>query len=368
MNRIIAYVCALFAVTLAACSTNTGFEIEGTIAGAENKTVFLEKITGQAIMIDSFQIGANGKFKFVGTAEKPGVYRLNFANVRALDLVLDNTSKVEVNIDSKMRMDEYEVKGSEASLKVKAINKILYDTYKEVEALQNEYAAIQEQEGAEAKVADLEKRYEGVMDKQVEAIKAYTSNANNDAIIDFYAVSYLNIDENYEFIKSIVDKHKANIDASDYTKEYADKFAAFANLAVGNVAPEIALNDPSGKEIKLSSLRGKVVLLDFWASWCGPCRQENPNNVKLYKEYNAKGFEIYGVSLDKNMDDWTKAIMQDQLTWTHVSDLKFWQSAAAATYKVESIPATFLLDKDGKILAKNLRGEELAQFLKKLFN
>jgi peroxiredoxin len=368
MNKIIIYISALFAITIAACSSNTGFEIEGIIAGAENKTVFLEKITGQAIMIDSFKIGSNGKFKFVGTAEKPGVYRLNFGNVRALDLVLDNTSKIEVNIDAKMRMDEYDVKGSEASLKVKEINKILYDTYKVVEGLQNEYAAIAEGfESNEAKIALLEKKYQDAMDNQVKLIKEFT-NKNNDAIIDFYAVSYLNIDENYEFIKSIVEKHKASIESSDYTKEYAYKFAGFANLAVGNVAPDIALNDPNGKEIKLSSLRGKVVLLDFWASWCGPCRQENPNNVKLYKEYNAKGFEIYGVSLDKNMDDWTKAIMQDQLTWTHVSDLKFWQSAAAATYKVESIPATFLLDKDGKILAKNLRGEQLAQFLKKLFN
>jgi peroxiredoxin len=368
MNRTIIYICALFAITLAACSTNTGFEIEGTIVGAENKTVYLEKITGQAIMIDSFIIGSNGKFKFVGTAEKPGVYRLNFGNVRALDLVLDNTSKVEVNIDAKMRMDEYEVKGSEASLKIKEINKILYDTYKVVEGLQNEYAAMAEGfESNEAKIALLEKKYQDAMDNQVKLIKEFTDK-NNDAIIDIYAVSYLNIDENFEFIKSVVDKHKATIAESDYTQEYANKLDSYASLAIGKIAPDIALNDPNGKEIKLSSLRGKVVLLDFWASWCGPCRQENPNNVKLYKEYNAKGFEIYGVSLDKNKEDWTKAIMQDQLTWTHVSDLKFWQSDAAATYKVESIPATFLLDQDGKILAKNLRGEQLAQFLKKLFN
>ena len=109
------------------------------------------------------------------------------------------------------------------------------------------------------------------------------------------------------------------------------------------------------------------MLIDFWASWCGPCRKENPNNVKLYNEMKAKGFEIYGVSLDKNKEDWTNAIMQDKLTWVHVSDLKYWSSEAAATYKVESIPATFLIDKDGKILAKNLRGEELNSFVKKLF-
>ena len=142
MKNLIKSVLVVLASVLAACSSNTGFVVEGTVAGVENKTVYLEKITGQAIVIDSFQISDNGKFKFVGTAEKPGIYRLNFSNVRALDLVLDNTSKVEVNIDAKMRMDEYEVKGSEASLKIKEINKILYDTYKVVEGLQNEYAAM----------------------------------------------------------------------------------------------------------------------------------------------------------------------------------------------------------------------------------
>lgn len=368
MRNLLSGILVLVAFTIGSCSKNTGFEIEGNVAGAENKMVYLEKITGQAIVIDSFQIGSNGKFKFVGTAQKPGIFRLNIANIRALDLVLDNSSKVEVNIDAKMSMDEYEVKGSEASLKIKEINKILYNTYKVVEGLQNEYAAMADGfESNDAKIASLEKRYEEAMDNQIKLIKEFT-NKSNEAIIDFYAVSYLNIDENFEFIKSVVDKHKDKVAESEYTQEYATKFASYSNLAIGNVAPEIALNDPTGKEVKLSSLRGKVVLLDFWASWCGPCRQENPNNVKLYKQYKDKGFEIYGVSLDKDMDDWKEAIMQDQLTWVHVSDLKFWQSAAAATYKIESIPATYLLDKDGKILAKNLRGEELAAFLKKLFN
>lgn len=354
-------------MVLTACSSNNGFVIEGTFKSAENSTVFLEKITGQAVVIDSFKIGENAKFKFVGTAEKPGIYRLNFNNVRALDLLLDNTSKVEVNVDPKASMAEYEVKGSEGSLKIKEINKILYGTYKQVEELQNEYAAVQDKPDAEERVVVLEKRYQDVMNQQIESLKKFCSENKNEAIIDIYAVSYLNIDENYEFIKSIIDKHQSQLASSEYTQEYAAKLESYSKLAVGSVAPEISLNDPNGKEIKLSSLRGKVVLLDFWASWCGPCRQENPNNVKLYKQYKDKGFEIYGVSLDKNKEDWTKAIMEDQLTWTHVSDLKFWQSEAAAQYKIEAIPATYLLDKEGKILAKNLRGEQLTAYLNKLF-
>ncbi len=357
----------LAAVVLAACNTNNGFVIEGTIVNTEAKTVYLEKITGQSTLIDSFVIGENGKFKFVGTAEVPGVYRLNFSNIRAIDLIVDNTSKIEVDVDAKNSMDKYEVKGSDLSMKIQEVNAILYNTYKIVEGLQNQYAALQNDPQAEAKVAVIEQEYQKTMDKQVSDIKSYIDKSN-DFLIDFYALSYLNIDDNYDYIKKVVDEHSAKIPSTEYSQQYANKLAEYANIAIGSTAPEIKLNDPNGKEIALSSLRGKVVLIDFWASWCGPCRSENPNNVKLYNEYKNKGFEVYGVSLDKNKEDWTKAIMEDKLTWVHVSDLKFWSSEAAAKYKVESIPATFLLDKEGKIIAKNLRGEELNAFVKKLFN
>lgn len=357
----------LAAAALAACNTNNGFVIEGTITGTEAKTVFLEKITGQSTTIDSFQIGENGKFKFVGSAETEGIYRLNFSNIRAVDLVLDNSSKIELNIDAKKSMDQYEVKGSEASILIQTVNKILYDTYKEVEGLQNEYAASQNLPNAEEEGKKIEAKYDAAMDNQVKLIKAFIEKTDN-TLIDFYAVSYLNIDENYEFINKVIEEHKSNIDEREYTKVYTAKFAEYSKLAVGSIAPDIKMKDPNGNEQSLSSLRGKVVLVDFWASWCGPCRKENPNNVILYKEFKSKGLEIFGVSLDKNKEAWTEAIMQDNLTWIHVSDLKYWSSDAAALYKVESIPATFLLDKEGKIVAKNIRGEELYAFVKKLLN
>ena len=146
------------------------------------------------------------------------------------------------------------------------------------------------------------------------------------------------------------------------------KEAKTALAGEGAEAPEIILPTPEGDTIKLSSTRGSVVLLDFWASWCAPCRQENPNLVKAYNQYHRKGFQIYQVSLDKTREAWMKGIEDDQLgKWIHVSDIQYWNSKVVQLYKIESIPSNFLLDKEGRIIATNLRGEALQTKLAELF-
>lgn len=138
--------------------------------------------------------------------------------------------------------------------------------------------------------------------------------------------------------------------------------------AIGDKAPDLVFQNPEGKTIKLSDLKGKVVLIDFWAAWCRPCRMENPNVVKAYNKYHSKGFEVFSVSLDSDKASWVNAIKQDGLIWPyHVSDLMKWQSQAAAIYAVRSIPHTVLVGKDGRIIAKNLRGEALEQALEQIF-
>jgi len=169
-----------------------------------------------------------------------------------------------------------------------------------------------------------------------------------------------------EIIKAL---HAKYPDHPIVAERYKVESSPATSTSIGALAPDIALPNPDGQTMKLSDLRGKVVLLDFWAAWCRPCRMENPNVVKAYKKYHDKGFEVFSVSLDRDKASWTKAIKDDELIWPyHVSDLKYWQSEAAKIYGVTGIPATFLIGKDGRIIAKNLRGAALENALKELFS
>lgn len=192
------------------------------------------------------------------------------------------------------------------------------------------------------------------------------SNKENLAVLMF--IDMYPREQNMEFHQEIIKALNAKFPDNPLVIERQKvETAPKSPTAIGAMAPEIELPNPDGKMLKLSDLRGKVVLLDFWAAWCRPCRMENPNVVKDYYQYKDKGFEVFSVSLDREKASWIKAIQDDGLVWpNHVSDLKYWSSQAAAIYGVTSIPATFLIGKDGRIIAKNLRGEALGQALEEL--
>jgi thiol-disulfide isomerase/thioredoxin len=290
------------------------------------------------------------------------VLRLNKQDYFA-QFFLDNSDvKVVAKKDS---LRSTKITGSPTNDVFQAYLKELERMAKDVMKLQGRYQAAMSGANAD-EIKKVEIEYNAIM----ENMKVYTKNyvkKNNSSVVAAY-ITYMQLSTQLEGaeLDSIVSKFPPQISKSEYVIKLKEIVESLKRTAIGVVAPDFTMNDPEGKPIQLSSLRGKVVLIDFWASWCGPCKKENPELVKLYQKYHGKGFEILGVSLDKSKDDWVKAIKDDQLTWLHVSDLQFWQNAAARLYAINGIPLSFLLDKDGKIVAKGLTPDQIAEKLDKI--
>ena len=204
-----------------------------------------------------------------------------------------------------------------------------------------------------------------------ESVLAPFAKTESNSPVAFYALQqYAGYDINPEKIEPLYEGLSETIRTYPSAVAFKDRLETAKKTGVGRIAPDFTQNDTLDQPVQLSSLRGKYVLIDFWASWCGPCRQENPNVVKVFNQYKGNNFYVLGVSLDREgqKDKWMKAIHDDQLTWTHVSDLKFWNNAVAKQYGIQAIPQNLLLDPQGKIIAKNLRGEALVKKMQELLN
>jgi thiol-disulfide isomerase/thioredoxin len=349
MKRL-AYLFVIFIFIIAACQTQKGLNMTGTLKGAGNlEGMFEEVMMSQVLAIQKVSFDVNGSFKMsIPDGAKAGIYRLRVGQ-RQLNFVFSGEEK-NVNVEADLATltsTEYKVSGSA-------------DTEKYLSVLSDVKAG-------KMQATNVQKVIEDAKNPLLSMILALQ-------VEDFAKPEYVDLH------KKIAKKLSDAYPGSPYSKDYDKMMTEFQNsvamqaagattIAVGQPAPEISLPDPNGTIYKLSDLKGKVVLLDFWASWCGPCRRANPSVVSAYNRYKNKGFVVYNVSLDRDKQKWVDAIKQDGLSWKyHVSDLQFWNSQAARLYRVNAIPQQFLIDKQGKIAAISQSGMSLERELERMLN
>ncbi len=349
-------------------NAQTVYDLKGKIGSLNTpaKAYLLHREKGQNV-VDSVVLSA-GNFEFKGSTGGPaqalllldhqgiGINSLGPGS-DVLNLYLENGSIQVMGTDSVKKAKITGSKLNDDNVKLAAAVKPVMD---KALTLNNEY-----QKATEADRPKIADKFTALQAEQKIILKKYIQE-NPASFVSLDALrSFAGPSPDYNEVMPLFNTLSAAIQNTDNGKNYKEALDKLKAIAVGAVAPDFTQNDPSGKPVSLSSFKGKYVLLDFWASWCGPCRQENPNVVKAYNQYKAKNFTVLGVSLDRpnGKDAWLKAIKDDGLTWNHVSDLKFWGNEAAALYGISSIPGNFLIDPTGKIIAKNLRGEELEQKL-----
>lgn len=315
---------------------------------------------------DTLNVDSQGSFEEYLTIQEPAFFRVNFNGRQIITLILTGEeSNVVVNAHGNDPRGFFEVSGSYDTEYKNQIDEMMQAYRQEIQGFQQE----QMQARTNGDAAAFQTSQLQMMDlaKRTEADLKNLIREASPSLASFYGIQMIDATQNFAFIDSITTELQAEMPENFHVESLISQVASKKSLAIGKMAPEIALENPDGEVITLSSLRGKYVLIDFWAAWCGPCRRENPNVVRVYNEYGGEKFEILGVSLDKTRDKWLGAIAQDGLPWLHVSDLKFWRSQAAQDYQVNAIPATFLIDPEGKIIAKNLRGASLEAKLKEIF-
>jgi peroxiredoxin len=352
-------------VMIAACSSEPHYVINGKIDGADSVTFLLQKRdAGKVITIDS-AVAYKGSFKMKGGSVKyPELVLLSAKNTRMrTQFYLENA---EMTVAGKLdSLYGAKITGSKTQDEYDGLITSLNNFNEKYTKIYNDYQ-LAEQSGDTAKVSQLTKEIEAGEKEMTQMQKDFVKN-NPSSFASPQILAGLTYEMEGPEIEAYINAMDTAIANTETVKSLKERVEKMKTVAIGQKAPDFTLSDPEGNPVSLYTKVGsKLLLVDFWAAWCGPCRQENPNVVKVYTEFNKKGFDVFGVSLDRTKNDWVKAIADDKLSWTHVSDLQYWNNAAAKLYAVSAIPANFLLDENGVIIGRNLRGEVLYNKVKEV--
>jgi peroxiredoxin len=353
------------------------FEVRGTIKNTNAKMVYLEETplgSSERIIVDSSLVNSSGSFHLKAKTAEESLFNLFLKDeAYPFAFVINDAPNVTVTADAKIP-NEYVIEGSPGSKSLKSFSTNASNKWGALYLLGREMDSLKKTGAADSVLITVNSRGESLLNQLKNYVRTFIKNSS-DPITSVWALGtysqIFSMDDYQGLLNGIVKKFPEHKGIAAI-KEMNDRQLALAKQKseqvqetnwIGKQAPELSLPDVNGNEIKLSSYKGKYVLVDFWASWCLPCRRENPTVVQAYNKYKSKNFTIFGVSLDKEKDDWLDAIQRDKLLWTQVSDLHEWSSAAVSTYGFASIPFNVLIDPEGKIIAQGLRGTDLQKKL-----